>query len=89
MRCFGPDPDECCSFYDPHDGGKCLNECSSERMITDIFDCAGMYMYNVVYFADQEHMVSHSLHAFIHTDVVLKHLCRIFLLVCIVFFLIE
>ena len=44
MRCFGPDRDECCSFYDPHDGGKCLNECGSERMITEIFDCAGMYM---------------------------------------------
>ena len=63
MRCFGPDPDECCSFYDPHNGGKCLNECSSARMITDIFDCAGMVatctMLYYSYSADQENMVSH------------------------------
>ena len=42
MRCFGPDFDECCSFYDPHDSGKCLNRCPFERMITEIFDCAGI-----------------------------------------------
>ena len=42
MRCFGPDPDECCSFYDPHDNSKCLNECPPETMVTDNFDCAGI-----------------------------------------------
>ena len=42
MRCFGPDPDECCSFYDPHDKDKCLNECPPDRLITGNMDCAGI-----------------------------------------------
>ena len=78
MRCFGPDPDECCSFYDPHDGGKCLKECGSERRVTEIFDCAGMYMYNVVLYIHVVILQTRSTWSLIacfctHRH---KHLCR-------------
>ena len=42
MRCFDYTSDECCSFYDPHDNDKCLNECPPDRLITENFDCAGI-----------------------------------------------
>ena len=41
MRCFDYTSDECCSFYDPHDNDKCLNECPPDRLITENFDCTG------------------------------------------------
>ena len=43
-RCFGNQPEDCCHFYDPGNSNKCLTECSPDRMVTDTFDCAGVYI---------------------------------------------
>ena len=42
-RCFGNQPEDCCHFYDPGNSNKCLTECPLDKMVTDTFDCAGVY----------------------------------------------
>ena len=42
-RCFGDQDDDCCNFYDPANG-QCLIQCPFDRMVTDTFDCAGVYI---------------------------------------------
>ena len=82
MRCFGPGNDECCNFYDPHDRDVCLSVCSPERIVTDIFDCAGMYEYSVAIHTQCGILIrTGDMHgppiaAFVHTDAVTNHLCK-------------
>ena len=42
-RCFGNQAEDCCHFYDPAND-KCLTQCPSDRIVTDDFDCAGVYI---------------------------------------------
>ena len=42
-RCFGDQDDDCCNFYDPANG-ECLIQCPRDKMVTDTFDCAGVYI---------------------------------------------